>query len=325
MYFKSHELVETAFAKIVASYENREVLSGVASGFYDFDAMTSGIHKSTLTVLGARPAMGKTAFVSNLASRMCLDEKQPVAIFTFDTSASQFMMRLLTLGAKIDANRLRTGHLHEKDWARLQLAADQLKEAALVIDDSCYTFDALANRCRELKKTPEGLFLVIIDEFQQLLTGEFDTNRDENKPEAMRRLKALAKELEIAIYVTSQLSRAPEYRKNKRPILSDFGRGAHVTDGPDVILFLYRDEYYYPESGQRGEVDLIIARQKEGPIGTVELLYEASTNVFSNTVHTGGWTGDSAAGVPSGEGLKQKVDDGEDDEEPAVEFPLEGG
>jgi hypothetical protein len=98
-----------------------------------------------------------------------------------------------------------------------------------------------------------------------------------------------------------------------------------VIDGPDVILFLYRDEYYYPESGQRGEVELIIARQKEGPIGTVELLYEASTNIFSNKVHTGGWTGDLAAGVPSGEGLKKKVDDDEDDEEPVVEFPLEDG
>jgi replicative DNA helicase len=165
------------------------VLSGVASGFYDFDAMTSGIHKSTLTLLGARPAMGKTAFVSNLASRMCLEEKQPVSIFTFDTSASQFMMRLLTLGAKVDANRLRTGHLHEKDWARLRLAADQLKEAPLVLDDSCYTFDALANRCRELKKTPDGLFLVIIDEFQQLLTGEFDIAGNENKPEAYAALE----------------------------------------------------------------------------------------------------------------------------------------
>ncbi len=279
-------IVETSFQKIEERYENREVLSGVPSGFYDLDAMTSGFQPSDLIILAARPSMGKTAFVLNLATSCAVENNVPCAIFSLEMSKESLVQRMLCSEAKIDANRLRTGHLHTNDWTHLAMAMGKLGEAPIYIDDS-----AMVNvlevraKCRRLKAEAKGLGMVIIDYIQLMQGRKATDNRVQEVSEISRSLKTLARELHTPVIALSQLSRAVEARQNKRPMLSDLRESGSIEQDADLVMFIYRDEYYNPESEKRGEAEIIIAKQRNGPVGTVDLLYQGSITRFLNKVH----------------------------------------
>ncbi|MBX9940324.1 MAG: replicative DNA helicase [Candidatus Obscuribacterales bacterium] len=279
-------IVETSFQRIEERYENREVLSGVPSGFYDLDAMTSGFQPSDLVILAARPSMGKTAFVLNLAMSCAVENNIPCAIFSLEMSKESLVQRMLCSEAKIDANRLRTGHLHTNDWTHLAAAMGKLGEAPIYIDDSAMVnvLDVRA-KCRRLKAEAKGLGMVIIDYIQLMQGRKATDNRVQEVSEISRSLKTLARELSTPVIALSQLSRAVEARQNKRPMLSDLRESGSIEQDADLVMFIYRDEYYNPESDKRGEAEVIIAKQRNGPVGTVDLLYQGSITRFLNKVH----------------------------------------
>jgi replicative DNA helicase len=279
-------IVEASFQKIEERYENRDSLSGVPSGFYDLDALTSGFQPSDLIIVAARPSMGKTSLCLNIAQHMSVEHKIPVAVFSLEMSKEQLVSRMLCSEASIDANRLRTGHLHTNDWTHLAMAMGRLGEAPIFIDDS-----ALLNvleiraKARRLKAETKGLGLIIVD-YIQLLQGRKQTdNRVQEVSEISRSLKTLAREINVPVIALSQLSRAVEARQNKRPMLSDLRESGSIEQDADLVMFIYRDEYYNPESERRGEAEIIIAKQRNGPTGTVDLLYQSSITRFLNKVH----------------------------------------
>ncbi len=279
-------IVESSFQKIEQRYENRDTLSGTPSGFYDLDALTSGFQASDLIIVAARPSMGKTAFCLNVAQYIAVEKQIPVAVFSLEMSKEQLVQRMLCSEASIDANRLRTGHLHTNDWTHLAMAMGRLGEAPIYIDDS-----ALLNvleiraKARRLKAEMKGLGLIIVD-YIQLLQGRKQTdNRVQEVSEISRSLKTLAREINVPVVALSQLSRAVEARQNKRPMLSDLRESGSIEQDADIVMFIYRDEYYNPESEHRGEAEIIIAKQRNGPTGTVDLLYQASITRFLNKVH----------------------------------------
>jgi len=247
--------------------------------------MTSGFQPSDLVILAARPSMGKTAFVLNLAQHAAVEKNVPVAIFSLEMSKESLVMRMLCAEAQIDANRLRTGHMHTTDWTKLAAAMGRLGEAPIYIDDSALvnSLDIRA-KCRRLKAEHNGLGMVIID-YIQLMHGRKQTdNRVQEVSEISRSLKTLAREISVPVIALSQLSRAVESRQNKRPMLSDLRESGSIEQDADLVMFIYRDEYYNPESEQRGEAEIIVAKQRNGPTGTVELLFQNSITRFLNKV-----------------------------------------
>jgi len=279
-------IVETSFQSIEARYENRDALSGVPSGFYDLDAMTSGFQPNDLVIIAARPSMGKTAFVLNLAQAAAVEAGTSVAIFSLEMSKESLVQRMLCAEARIDANRLRTGHLHTNDWTHLAMAMGRLGEAPIYIDDSAMmNVLEIRAKCRRLKSEAKGLGMVIIDYIQLLQGRKGGTdNRVQEVSEISRGLKTLARELGTPVIALSQLSRAVEARQNKRPMLSDLRESGSIEQDADLVMFIYRDEYYNPESEKRGEAEIIIAKQRNGPVGTVDLLYQGSITRFLNKV-----------------------------------------
>jgi replicative DNA helicase len=227
-----------------------------------------------------------TAFVLNVAQHVALEKKVPVAIFSLEMSKEQLVQRMLCSEAGIDSNRLRTGFLQNNDWNRLAIAMGRLGEAPVFIDDSAVV-SALEVRakCRRLKAEMKELGLVIIDYIQLMQGRKATDNRVQEVSEISRSLKQLARELSCPVMALSQLSRAVEQRQNKRPMLSDLRESGSIEQDADVVGFIYRDEYYNPESEHRGEAEIIIAKQRNGPTGTVELLYQASITRFLNKVH----------------------------------------
>jgi replicative DNA helicase len=277
-------IVESSFQKIEERYENRDTLSGVSSGFYDLDAMTSGFQASDLVIIAARPSMGKTAFVLNIAQHVAVEQNLPVAVFSLEMSKEQLVQRMLCAEAKIDANRLRTGLMHTNDWTHLAVAMGRLGEAPIYIDDSAM-INALEIRakCRRLKSEMKGqLGLVVIDYIQLMQGRKVTDNRVQEVSEISRSLKQLAREINVPVLALSQLSRAVETRQNKRPMLSDLRESGSIEQDADIVMFIYRDEYYNPESEQRGEAEIIIAKQRNGPTGTADLLFQSSITRFLN-------------------------------------------
>jgi replicative DNA helicase len=279
-------IVEDSFKKIEQRYENRDQLSGCPTGFYDLDALTSGFQPSDLVIVAARPSMGKTAFVLNIAQHAAVEANIPVAVFSLEMSKEQLVQRMLCSEANIDANRLRTGHMHTNDWTHLAMAMGRLGEAPIFIDDSAaVTALDIRAKCRRLKAEQKGLGLVIID-YIQLMSGRKATdNRVQEVSEISRSLKTLAREIGVPVIALSQLSRAVEARQNKRPMLSDLRESGSIEQDADIVMFIYRDEYYNAESDKRGEAEIIIAKQRNGPVGTVDLLYQSSITKFLNKVH----------------------------------------
>ncbi|MBS1999844.1 MAG: replicative DNA helicase, partial [Cyanobacteria bacterium SZAS LIN-2] len=246
-------IVETSFQSIEARYENRDALSGVPSGFYDLDAMTSGFQPNDLVIIAARPSMGKTAFVLNLAQAAAVDGNVPVAIFSLEMSKESLVQRMLCAEAKIDANRLRTGHLHTNDWTHLAMAMGRLGEAPIYIDDSAMmNVLEIRAKCRRLKSEAKGLGMVIIDYIQLLQGRKGGTdNRVQEVSEISRGLKTLARELGTPVIALSQLSRAVEARQNKRPMLSDLRESGCLTG--DSMVFL-------PDSGGYARIDSLVGK-----------------------------------------------------------------
>lgn len=281
------DIVEESFAKIEERYENKDTLSGIPSGFYDLDTMTSGFQPSDLIIVAARPSMGKTALCLNFAQHIAVKHKLPVAVFSLEMSREQLVQRMLCSEAEIDANRLRTGLLHANDWQKLARAMGFLGEAPIFIDDSAVvTALEIRAKCRRLKAEHKSLGLIVIDYIQLMQGRKATDNRVQEVSEISRSLKTLARELNVPVIALSQLSRAVESRQNKRPMLSDLRESGSIEQDADIVMFIYRDEYYNPESEHRGEAEVIIAKQRNGPTGTVELLFQSSITRFLNKAHT---------------------------------------
>lgn len=280
------DIVDTAFQKIEQRYENKDSLAGITSGFYDLDMLTSGFQQSDLIVVAARPSMGKTAFCLNVAATIAIEHHIPVAVFSLEMSREQVVQRMLCSEAGIDAAKLKSGYLQSDDWTRLSKAMGSLSEAPIYIDDSpLLTALAIRAKARRLKAEIKNLGLIVID-YIQLMQGRRSTdNRQQEVSEISRGLKTLARELDIPVVALSQLSRAVEARQNKRPMLSDLRESGSIEQDADIVMFIYRDEYYNPDSDHRGEAEIIVAKQRNGPTGHFNLLFQASITRFLNRTH----------------------------------------
>ena len=276
------EVAVSSFEKIEEVYINKGKLTGVPTGFVDFDAKTAGLQKSDLILVAARPSMGKTAFVLNIAQNAAIRNNVPTAIFSLEMSREQLTNRMLCSEAMMDAQKLRTGDLTDSDWETLISAMGPLSDAPIYIDDTpgISPMDLRA-KCRRLK-LEKGLGLIIIDYLQLMSGNGRGDSRQQEISEISRSLKAVAREMEAPVIALSQLSRACEQRADHRPMLSDLRESGAIEQDADVVTFLYRDEYYFPETEKKNQAELIIAKQRNGPTGTVELAWLGQYTKFSN-------------------------------------------
>lgn len=259
-------------------------ITGLETGFRDLDYKTAGLQQSDLILIAARPAMGKTAFVLNLAEYVALHSTSTIAMFSLEMSKEQLVKRLLSMNAHVDSQKIRTGNLEDEDWDRLVGSVRRIGNSHLVIDDTPgITASELRTKCRKLK-LEQGLDLVIID-YLQLMSGSGrrrSENRQQEISEISRSLKLMARELSVPVIALSQLSRAVEQRPDKKPMLSDLRESGAIEQDADVVMFLYRDEYYNPDSEEKGVAEVIIAKQRSGPTGTVKLAWRANLTKFGN-------------------------------------------
>lgn len=275
------ELLVSTLEQIERMYLNKGAAIGLSTGFEALDRMTLGMQPSDLILLAARPSMGKTSLALNIARNVAMSGV-PVAIFSLEMSGDQVVQRLLCAEALIDQHRLRTGRLTEDDWARLVQAATRLSEAPIFIDDTpAISLLELRSKARRLK-IEQGIGFLVIDYLQLMQLGRRAENRVQEISEISRFLKSLARELEIPVLALSQLSRAVEQRMDKIPMLSDLRESGSLEQDSDVVLFIYRDEYYNPDSEKKGIADIIIAKQRNGPTGTVELAFLKEFTKFAN-------------------------------------------
>ena len=275
-------LVES-FTKLEELYNRKQHITGVPTGFIDLDYRTAGLHGSELILIAARPAMGKTAFALNLASNAAIRGNTGVAIFSLEMSKDQLVNRMLCSEAMVDSNKMRTGKLEEDDWAKLAQAIGPLSEANVFIDDTPgITVMEIRTKCRKLK-LEKNIGLVIID-YLQLITGNGKKggSREQEISEISRSLKILAKELNVPVIALSQLSRAVEQRPDHRPMLSDLRESGAIEQDADIVMFLYRDEVYNKETERKNIAEVIIAKQRGGSTGTVDLLWMGNYTKFVN-------------------------------------------
>lgn len=275
-------LVDT-FNKLEELYNNKGNITGIPTGFSDLDFKTSGLHNSDLILIAARPAMGKTAFALNLAQYAAVHSQVPVAVFSLEMSKEQLVNRMLCSEAMVDSNKMRTGKLEDNDWQKVAKALGPLSEAPVFIDDTPgVSITEIRAKCRRLK-LEHNLGLVIID-YLQLMQGSKSRseNRQQEISEISRSLKILAKEINVPVITLSQLSRAPEARTDHRPILSDLRESGAIEQDADIVMFLYRDDYYNPETEKKNIAELIIAKHRNGSTGTVELVWLGQYTKFAN-------------------------------------------
>jgi replicative DNA helicase len=277
-------VINAAFKEVEKLSERKELITGVPSGFEDLDRKTAGMHPSDLIILAARPSMGKTALAMNIVQNAALLSKVPVGVFSLEMSKEQLGMRMLCSVGRVDAQRVRTGHIQENDWPKLARAVGMLSEAPIYIDDTpALSVLELRAKARRLK-TEHNLGLVVVD-YLQLMRGHSSTERREQEiSEISRSLKAMAKELHIPVIALSQLNRSLESRSDKRPQLSDLRESGAIEQDADVICFIYRDEVYNKSEGnpKRGIAELIIGKQRNGPTGTIELAFLDTITTFEN-------------------------------------------
>ena len=289
------DLVYDTYAKIEERYNNKDTLTGVPTAFYDLDTITNGLQKSDLIILAARPAMGKTSFALNIAQNVALKANVPVAIFSLEMSKEQLVQRLLCSEAEVDTQRLKTGNMQSKDWEKLAVAMDKFSQAPIYIDDTAgVTITDLRAKCRRLAMAEKKLGLIVID-YLQLIEGTGREDRMQQISSISRGLKILAKELNVPIIALSQLSRAVEGRTDKRPMLSDLRESGSIEQDADIVVFIYRDEYYKntndeeemsENAAEKGEAEIIIAKHRNGPVGTVKLLFQSNITKFKNPIKT---------------------------------------
>lgn len=279
------DIVVSSYEQIEKRYENRDELIGVASGFYDLDVMTAGFQKSDLIILAARPSMGKTAFCLNIAQEVGVRGRKPVAIFSLEMSKEQLVQRMLCSEAEIDSNRLRTGNMQSDDWARLTHAMGALADAPVFIDDTPgASVMEIRAKCRRLAMEHGELGLIVID-YLQLMEGKSKgrVDRVQEISAISRGLKGIAREIKAPVMALSQLSRAVESRADKRPMLSDLRESGAIEQDADIVMFIYRDEYYEADNTEnKGKAEIIIAKQRNGPVGKVELLFQNNITKFKN-------------------------------------------
>ena len=282
------DLVLTSYEQISYRYEHRDELIGVPTGFYDMDALTSGLQKSDLIILAARPSMGKTAFALNIAQNVGLKARKPVAIFSLEMPKEQLVQRMLCSEAEVDTQKLKTGNMQAKDWEKLTTAMNLFADAPIFIDDcaGASVMDIRA-KCRRLAMEQKELGLVVID-YLQLMEGSGNgDDRNQQIASISRGLKGLARELSVPVIALSQLSRAVEQRTDKKPMLSDLRESGAIEQDADIVMFIYRDEYYNKEDTEnRGKAEVIIAKHRNGPVGTIDLLFQGSITKFKNITKT---------------------------------------
>jgi len=275
-FYPIRDIVKESFKILERLYEKKELVTGIPSGFKDLDRMTAGFQPSDLIIVAGRPSMGKTAFCLNLAQYAAIQKKIPIAIFSLEMSKEQLGIRMLCSEAHVEGTRLRSGFLSESDWPRLTIAAGNLSDASIYIDDSAaLTILELRAKARRLKIEHGGLGMVIVD-YLQLMKGRTRVeSRQQEISEISRSLKALAKELNIPVIAVSQLSRKTEERTGNRPQLSDLRESGAIEQDADLILFIYRDEIYNrsEENPNKGKAEIIIGKQRNGPTGKVELAF----------------------------------------------------
>lgn len=269
--------------------ENPSDITGVPTGFVDLDQQTSGLQPGDLVIVAGRPSMGKTAFALNIAENVAVDSGLPVAVFSMEMGGSQLAMRMLTSIGRLDSQRVRTGRLNDDEWSRLSFALGKLHEAPIYIDESGGLNPVdLRARARRLYRQCGQLGLIVIDYIQLMVSAKQNENRATEVSEISRSLKSLAKELKVPIIALSQLSRKVEERTDKRPMMSDLRESGAIEQDADVIMMLYRDEYYKPDTPDKGTAECIIGKQRNGPTGTVKLAFLGEYTRFDNLVRGGG-------------------------------------
>lgn len=283
-YVPIRKVVINALEKIEASAKTRGNVTGIATGFLDLDYKTAGMQPSDFILVAARPSMGKTAFVLNIADHMAFREDKCVAIFSLEMSKEQLVNRMLSLESRVDAQQLRTGDLKDSDWEKLIEGANIIGKSKLIIDDTpSISITEMRAKCRKFK-LEHGLDIVIID-YLQLMSGSAGGKNDSRQQEISdisRSLKAMARELNVPVIALSQLSRAVEQRPDHRPMLSDLRESGAIEQDADVVMFIYRDDYYNKDSENKGIAEIIIAKQRNGPIGTVNLVWLPQYTKFAN-------------------------------------------
>lgn len=279
-----NSLLDKTFSKLEELSMNKGDLTGVPSGFIDLDRKTSGFQNSDLILVAARPAMGKTSFVLNIAVNAAL-RKYPVAIFSLEMSRIQLVNRILSLEATVELEKMRTGKLDSEDWKKIGYSLGPLAKAPIYIDDNASTTTMeMMSKLRKLK-LEKGLGLVIIDYLQLMESRKKTENRQQEISEISRSLKIMAKELNVPVIALSQLSRAPEQRADHRPILSDMRESGAIEQDADMVMFLYRDDYYNEDSEKKNIVEVIIAKHRNGSTGTVELAWLPEYTKFGNRMY----------------------------------------
>lgn len=274
-------LIDT-FNRLEELYNNKGNITGIPTGFTDLDYKTSGLQSSDLVLIAARPAMGKTSFVLNIAQHAAVHAKVPVAIFSLEMSKDQLVNRMLCCEAMVDSQRMRTGKLDDSDWQKIARALGPLSEAPIYIDDTPGTTAMeIRAKCRKLKMEKD-LGLVVIDYLQLMQGRGKGDSRQQEISEISRSLKILAKEINVPVLTLSQLSRAPELRADHRPILSDLRESGAIEQDADIVMFLYRDDYYNPETEKKNIAEAIIAKHRNGSTGTVELAWLGQYTKFAN-------------------------------------------
>lgn len=282
------EVLRKVQDQIEANAKSNKEITGLATGFYDLDRLTSGLHETELIIVAARPSMGKSALALNIASYASLHSDKAVALFSLEMAAEQLVMRLISSVGGIDSNKLRTGRLDHSDWKRVNEAISELAEANLYIEDaSGVRVTDIRAKCRRLANSEKGLGLVVID-YLQLIEGtnRYAGNRQQEVSEISRSLKLMAMELKVPVVALAQLSRGPEMRENKRPNLSDLRESGSIEQDADIVTFLYSDDYY--DKDRRGNdiysVELIIGKNRSGSIGSVDLIFEKNLSNFKNSL-----------------------------------------
>ncbi len=275
-------LVDT-FTELEQLYNRKQHVTGVPTGFADLDLRTAGLHNSDLILVAARPAMGKSAFALNIATNAAVRANVPVVIFSLEMSKEQMVNRILCSEAMVDSNKVRTGTLEDEDWARLAEASGVLSEAPIYVDDTPgISIMEIRAKCRKMK-LEKDIGLVVIDYLQLIQgSGKRGASREQEIAEISRSLKILAKEIEVPVIALSQLSRAPEQRPDHRPMLSDLRESGSIEQDADIVMFLYRDDYYNENSEKQNEAEVIIAKHRAGSTGTVDLRWFGNYTKFGN-------------------------------------------
>ena len=276
------EIIKDSIEAIDNLYQRKEHVTGLPTGFHDFDVKTAGLQLSDLIVVAGRPSMGKSAFVSCVTEHISVVLGRPIAFFSLEMSKEQLVQRMLCSHARVDAQKVRTGYLSHSDWPKLTNAAGKLSEAPIFIDDTpVMTSLELRAKARRLK-AQHGIELVIVDYLQLMDARSRAENRQQEITEISRSLKALARELKVPVIAISQLSRAVESRTGNRPQLSDLRESGAIEQDADLVVFLFREEYYHPTEENRNKAEVIISKQRNGPTGSIDLVFLKEWTRFDN-------------------------------------------